>query len=89
MSEPKLITHRLTPDTDTTAVDPDGLRFLILKDGTAQTGTDEATTPQITVVLNWHQELLGGCRCRSDATFTRHAARSVRDRLCHRRWGHG
>ena len=40
------------------AVDPDGQRFLLLKLATAQTGTDEATTPEITVVLNWDQELL-------------------------------
>ena len=39
------------------AVDPDGQRFLLLKNLTAQTGTDEATTPEITVVLNWFQEL--------------------------------
>ena len=39
------------------AVDPTGQRFLLLKNVTDQTGTDEATTPEITVVLNWFEEL--------------------------------
>ncbi len=39
------------------AVDPDGQRFLLLKNVTDQTGTDEATRPEITVVLNWFEEL--------------------------------
>ena len=39
------------------AVDPTGQRFLLLKNVTDQTGTDEATTPEITVVLNWFEAL--------------------------------
>ena len=40
------------------AVDPEGQRFLLLKNVTDQTGTDEAAPSQINVVLNWSQELL-------------------------------
>ena len=40
------------------AVAPDGQRFLLLKDAIGQTDTDEAAVPEITVVLNWTQELL-------------------------------
>ena len=38
-------------------ISPDGQRFLMLKNA-AQTGTQDDALPQITVVLNWHQELL-------------------------------
>ena len=39
------------------AVDPDGQRFLLLKDETGQTGTEDPTQPKIIVVINWFQEL--------------------------------
>ena len=40
------------------AVAPNGERFLLLKNANDQTGTDDDASPQITVVLNWTQELL-------------------------------
>ena len=39
------------------AVAPDGQRFLLLKNATGQTDIDEAAVPEITVVLNWFEEL--------------------------------
>ena len=39
------------------AVDPDGERFLLLKNPTGQTGAEDAASPRINVVLNWFQEL--------------------------------
>ena len=39
------------------AVSPDGQRFLLLKNATGQTDIDEAAVPEITVVLNWFEEL--------------------------------
>ena len=39
------------------AVDPDGERFLLLKNEAGQTDTDEPAQPEINIVLNWFQEL--------------------------------
>ena len=40
------------------AVAPDGQRFLLRKDATGQTDTDDAAVSEINVVLDWTQELL-------------------------------
>ena len=37
---------------------PDGQRFLMLAEPRTALETGAAITPQINVVLNWHQELL-------------------------------
>ena len=39
------------------AVAPDGQRFLLLKNLVDQTGTTDASLTEITVVLNWFEEL--------------------------------
>ena len=39
------------------AVAPTGERFLLLRSATGQTNTEDSGRPQITVVLNWHEEL--------------------------------
>ena len=39
------------------AVNPDGERFLLLKNETGQAGTESSAQPEITVVLNWFEEL--------------------------------
>ena len=40
------------------AVSPDDERFLLLKTGIDPAGGEEGASPQIHLVLNWHQELL-------------------------------
>ena len=39
------------------AVSPDGEQFLLIKNVTGQTNTEDAPPPQITVVLNWFEQL--------------------------------
>ena len=39
------------------AVAPDGQRFLLLKNATGQTDTEDTAAPEITVVINWVEEL--------------------------------
>lgn len=40
-------------------ISPDGKRFLMMKESTGDTSTEESLRPRINIVVNWFEELKG------------------------------